>query len=39
MNDFIEVMHKVGDAMSADISAQVTMEAQQRIARDQVGGG
>lgn len=33
MNDFIEGMHKVGDAMSAVISAQVTKEAQDRMAR------
>lgn len=30
MNDFIEGMHKVGEAMSAAISAQVTQEAQAR---------
>ena len=38
MNDFIEGMHKVGDAMSAVISAQVTKEAQERLAREQAGG-
>jgi len=32
MNDFIEGMHKIGDAMSAVISAQVTREAQERLA-------
>lgn len=32
MNDFIEGMHKVGDAMSAVISATVTREAQERLA-------
>lgn len=32
MNDFIEGMHKVGDAMCAVISAQVTKEAQERLA-------
>ena len=32
MNDFIEGMHKVGEAMSAAISAQVTQEAQARRA-------
>ena len=31
MNDFLEGMHKVGDAMSAVISAQVTKEAQARL--------
>lgn len=31
MNDFIEGMHKVGDAMAAVISAQVTKEAQTRV--------
>ncbi len=31
MNDFVEGMHKVGDAMSAVISAQVTREAQDRM--------
>ncbi len=33
MNDFIEGMHKIGDAMSAAISAQVTREAQEKLAR------
>lgn len=32
MNDFIEGMHKVGDAMSAVISAEVTRAAQEKIA-------
>lgn len=31
MNDFVEGMHKVGEAMSAAISAQVTKEAQERL--------
>ncbi len=31
MNDFIEGMHKVGEAMSAAISAQVTKDAQTRL--------
>lgn len=34
MNDFIEGMHKVGEAMSAAISAQVTQDAQDRRAHD-----
>jgi hypothetical protein len=33
MNDFIEGMHKVGDAMSAVISAEVTRAAQEKIAK------
>ena len=33
MNDFIEGMHKTGEAMSAVISAQVTKEAQDKMAR------
>jgi hypothetical protein len=32
MNDFIEGMHKVGEAMSAAISAQVTRDAQAKLA-------
>jgi hypothetical protein len=32
MNEFIEGMHKVGEAMSAAISAQVTKDAQERLA-------
>lgn len=32
MNDFIEGMHKIGEAMSASVSAQVTREAQERMA-------
>ena len=32
MRDFIEGMHKVGEALSAAISAQVTREAQDRMA-------
>lgn len=35
MNDFIEGMHKVGEAMSAAISAQITREAQERLAAEQ----
>lgn len=31
MNDFIEGMHKVGEAMAAAISAQVTRDAQLRL--------
>ncbi len=38
MNDFIEGMHKVGEAMSAVISAQVTKEAQDRIATQKKNG-
>ena len=38
MNDFIEGMHKVGEAMSAAISAQVTKEAQERLAKVDKGG-
>ena len=34
MNDFIEGMHKVGEAMSAAISAQVTKDAQDKLARE-----
>lgn len=34
MNDFIEGMHKVGEAMSAAISAQVTKDAQDKLAHD-----
>ena len=34
MNDFIEGMHKVGEAMSAAISAQVTKDAQDRLAKE-----
>ncbi len=34
MNDFIEGMHKLGEAMSAVISAQVTKEAQERRAAE-----
>lgn len=33
MNDFIEGMHKLGDTLSAVISAQVTKEAQEKLAR------
>lgn len=33
MKDFLDGMHKVGDAMSAAISAQVTKEAQEKLAR------
>ncbi|AGH97936.1 hypothetical protein [Micavibrio aeruginosavorus] len=33
MRDFIEGMHRVGEAMSAAISAQVTKEAQARRER------
>lgn len=32
MNDFIEGMHKIGESMSAVVSAQVTREAQERMA-------
>lgn len=32
MNDFVEGMHKVGEALSAVISAQVTKEAQDKLA-------
>lgn len=32
MNDFIEGMHKVGEAMAAVISAQVTKDAQDKLA-------
>ncbi len=32
MRDFIEGMHKVGEAMAAGISAQVTRDAQERLA-------
>jgi len=32
MRDFIEGLHKVGESMSAVISAQVTREAQDRLA-------
>lgn len=32
MHDFIEGMHRVGEAMSAVISAQVTKNAQERLA-------
>lgn len=31
MNEFVEGMHRVGEAMSAAISAQVTKEAQERL--------
>lgn len=31
MRDFIEGIHKVGESMSAVISAQVTREAQERL--------
>jgi hypothetical protein len=31
MRDFIEGMHKIGDALSAVISAQVTKDAQEKI--------
>ena len=34
MQDFIEGMHKVGEAMSAAISAQVTRDAQERLAAE-----
>lgn len=34
MNDFIQGMHKLGDAMAAVVSAQVTREAQERLARE-----
>ena len=34
MNDFIEGMHKVGEAMSAAISAQVTKDAQEKLAKE-----
>lgn len=34
MRDFIEGLHKVGESMSAVISAQVTREAQDRLAAD-----
>jgi hypothetical protein len=34
MFDFIEGMHKLGDAMGAVISAQVTKEAQERMAKE-----
>lgn len=33
MHDFIEGMHKVGEAMSAVISAQVTKDAQDRLSK------
>lgn len=32
MRDFLEGMHKVGDAMAAVISAEVTRDAQERLA-------
>lgn len=35
MRDFVEGMHKVGDAMAAVISAQVTKEAQARLEREE----
>lgn len=35
MRDFIEGMHRVGDAMSAVISAEVTRAAQERMAAEQ----
>lgn len=38
MNDFIEGMHKVGEALSAVISAKVTKEAQDRIAAEKNRG-
>lgn len=31
MNEFLDGMHKVGEAMAAVISAQVTKEAQDKI--------
>jgi hypothetical protein len=31
MNEFVEGMHKIGDAMGAIISAQVTKEAQEKV--------
>lgn len=31
MNEFVEGMHKVGEAMSAAISAQVTKDARERL--------
>lgn len=31
MNDFLQGLHKVGESMSAVISAQVTKEAQDRL--------
>ena len=31
MFDFVEGMHKVGDAMAAVVSAQVTKEAQDKL--------
>lgn len=34
MNDFVEGMHRVGEAMSALISAKVTQDAQEKLARD-----
>lgn len=37
MRDFIEGMHKVGEAMSAVISAEVTKAAQERMAAQQKG--
>lgn len=38
MNDFIEGMHKIGDAMAAAISAQVTRDAQLRLEAAKVSG-
>lgn len=35
MRDFIEGVHRVGDAMAATISAQVTREAQERLIREE----
>ncbi len=35
MHDFIEGMHKVGESMAAVISAQVTRDAQERMAAAQ----
>ena len=32
MIEFVEGMHKVGEAMSAIVSAQVTQEAQAKLA-------
>ncbi len=33
-DDFIEGMHKTGEAMSAVISAQMTRQAQEKLALD-----
>lgn len=37
MIEFVEGMHKVGEAMSAIVSAQVTKEAQEKLATARSG--